>query len=381
VQIVTFGRDTRVNFRKSSAELWCSFKAGVDYVMSHHHWERMMQDPAMAPAIQKFSVFEPRVRQFRVDPHGGAGQDVLFHCGCGGFGDQLMMWPVVRWLAEGAGYRVHVLTDFKGNEACWWHFPWITSLLSLPQPIDFFNGYDEVCLFEQVTNGDEHPGQRHPTDAALWRMGFDPRLLPSSAKRVEPHLTEAERALAKRFVAGRRIAIYQPSATSPARTLPADVSKRVLEALARAFPEHHWLSLVDSFVPDGYRDVPALPNVEVICFPSLRHLFAVAELAEIGVGPDSLLAHVMGAWARPCVGLWGSTDPATRVRYYPNHAALQNRSACPYAPCRVCRLSLPPYCPTAATGWCGAIPVDVEAIVSAARSLLDNFVVNKNPGS
>lgn len=370
MQIVTFTNDTRINFRKSSADLYYTFKAGCDYVMSQHHWERMINDPNMAPGFKRYSAFEPRVRQFRVDAAGGAGRSVLFHCGCGGFGDQLMMWPVVRWLAEGAGYAVHLLADFKGNECCWWHFPWVKSVASLPQPLAFFDRFDELCLFEHVTNTDEHPGQRHPTDAALWRMGFDPRLLPDERKRVLPALTDAERALAKKFQAERRLAIYQPNATSPTRTLPADHSKKLLEALAVAFPDLHWLSLVDSFVPKPYWDAPSLPNVEVICFPSLRHLFAVAELAEVGVGPDSLLAHLMGMWNRPCVGIWGATDPVTRVRYYPRHMVLHNTAACPHAPCRTYRPVMPPYCPTRATGWCGALVQDPERVVAATRAAL-----------
>jgi hypothetical protein len=371
MQLVTFIRDFNVNFRKSEGEQPFRFEAGRDYVISAHHWERLVAEPKVAAEFKRSSFFEPRLRQFRVDPHGGGGKSVLFHTGAGGYGDQLMMWPVVRWLAESAGYAVHVLADFKGNETCWWHFPWVKGVSSLPKPLDYFRGFDELCLFEQITNVDEHPGQLHPIDAVLHRMGIDPDLVPSEAKCVAPALSDGERAMARRFRAGRKVAFYQPSATSPTRTLPADLSVATLTALAKAFPGIHWFSIVDSFVPQGFWKKPdGASNVEIICFPSLRHLFAMAELAEVGVGPDSLLCHAMGVWGRPCVGLWGSTDPAYRVAYYKGHRPLRDPKVCPHAPCLVYRPQFPSYCPTRTSGWCGVLPRDPAQIVAAVKEIL-----------
>ena len=370
MQIVTFTRDYQINFRKSAGELPFNFVGGEDYIISAHHWERLSSEAALAAEFKRSSYFEPRVRGFRVDPNGGNGKSLLFHSGAGGYGDQVMMWPVVRWLAEKAGYSVTVLTDFKGNESCWWHFPWVKGVASLPKPLAYFKNFDELALFEQITNTDEHPGQLHPVDATLYRMGIDPQTVPPEAKACAPVVTEAERALAKRFQAGRKIAFYQPSATSPLRTLPPDLSYNLLSALVAAFPDFHWFSLFDSFVPEPFKRVPDAPNVESICFPALRHLFVVSELAEIGVGPDSLLCHVLGAWGRPCIGLWGATDPALRAAYYPRHMALVNRAVCPYAPCLAFRPVFPRFCPTAKTGWCGVIPYQPEQIVEAAHSLL-----------
>ena len=199
MQIVTFNRNFQINFRKSAGEHPFDFIGEKDYVISAHHWERLVSDKALAREFKRSSYFEPRVRQFRVDPNGGRGRTLLFHSGAGGYGDQVMMWPVVRWLAESAGYTVHVLTDFRGNESCWWHFPWVKSVSSLPKPLDFFKGFDELCLFEQITNTDEHRGQLHPVDATLYRMGVDPSSVPAEAKRVAPPLSDGERALAKRF--------------------------------------------------------------------------------------------------------------------------------------------------------------------------------------
>jgi ADP-heptose:LPS heptosyltransferase len=346
VYLIRFSQSVEISFSKSAGTVALLAEPGRDYVISTAQYSWLRAAPC-ATAIDRVSTLDSRLRGFVAALVGARGR-LLFYAGAGGYGDQLMAMPVVRFLHE-LGYTVTVMTD-PGNQTCWWHLPFVQETVVLPLPYTQLRMYDHHALFEFVTNLDEHPDQTHPVDAMLWRLGLDPRTVPDDRKRVAPTLHADELAAARQFIAGNRVALYQLAGSGDNRRLNPAASRQLLMRLAELVPELSWVAIYDRHLPAEYyaplpSDAPA--NTRLVEFPSLRQLFAVASLADVGVGTDSLLVHLMGAYGRPGVGLWGALKPELRMRYYQGHRAVFLKASCPQAPCLRYKASLE-RCPPAA---------------------------------
>jgi ADP-heptose:LPS heptosyltransferase len=51
------------------------------------------------------------------------------------------------------------------------------------------------------------------------------------------------------------------------------------------------------------------------------------------VSPDSLAIHFAAVNATPCLSVWGSFDPDSRIKYYTNQIGLAHPERCPNAFC------------------------------------------------
>ncbi len=369
--LVRFSASIDLSFAKSAASVSMTAEPGRDYVLSASQYAWMKTAPC-ASGIDRVSHLEARTRNFVVGPFGGRGR-VLFYAGAGGYGDQLMAAPVVKFLAD-LGYEMTVLAD-PGNQTCWWHYPFVRAVITLPLLYETFKLYEHHALLEQVTNVDEHPDQQHPVDAMLYRLGVDPRAVEPARKSLPPTLSADELAGATAYAAGNRLAVYQMAGSAESRRLTTTASRNLFMRLAEAVPELAWLGVYDVHIgADYYAPLPtdAPRNARLVTFPSIRQLFGVASLAEVGVGTDSLLMHLMGSQGRPFVGLWGALPPELRTRYYPRHMALWNTTACPQAPCLRYKGNLE-RCPAAAQAakMCLCLrDVDADQVASAVRSLI-----------
>jgi hypothetical protein len=296
----------------------------------------------------------------------GRPHRILVYNGSGGYGDQLMTWPLTLILAR-MGYEVHICVD-PGDQALWWNLPWIKTINTLPMPYEILKMFDDNLLMDTVVNMYEHPDHMHPLDCMLHRIGIDPTQVPEAMKVVAPIYTasEIQAGLAWRE---RVFGVYQLAGAKPVRNLPPQDSVFMLSKLAQAFPKATWLSVFDEFVPKDYvnllleEDVdPATkepkkddkgnvlkrvkyPNVIVHCAPNVRDLMFICSHAKVIVGPDSFLVHAAGVQSIPCVGLWGAFSPQSRVKYYKNHHPIHNKQVCPHAPCFHYLNALPKYCP------------------------------------
>ncbi len=322
-----------LNLSKSAGSVDVQLDANRDYVVSAALCNSL-KNGECAPALDRITSLEPRVRNFIVNPFGGRGETLLFYAGAGGYGDQIMAAPVVKFLVD-LGYVVTVATD-AGNQSCWDAYPFAQAVVTLPMTYDVFRRFHHHALLEQVTNVDEHPGQLHPVDAMLNRIGVDPGTVDAARKAVAPTVSAAALEAADKFINGRQVGLYQLGGSGESRRIPPAPSRQLLMHLAEAVPDLMWLGLYDNHIPAPYgaplpTDAP--PNAMVLSFPSLAQMFAVSSKAAVGVGPDSFLSHVMGSYGRPFVGLWGPVSADLRMRYYRNHVPLANTAACPYAPC------------------------------------------------
>jgi hypothetical protein len=349
MNLIRFAEPVTISFKKSAGGATVTFDAGRDYVIANAQLERIMHDENVKNRTYKISKMESRVQNFNVGARRAGTQRLLFFNGSGGYGDQILTWPVTKILA-GMGFEVHVLTD-PGNNVCWWNFPWVKTVNIVPLPYEHVKMFDYVAIFEAVVNMDEHQDQEHPIDVMLRKIGIDPRAVDPALKCVRPNFTYSEMMSTRQF-AGKKVGMYQLSSANQVRCLqPSDSAFHLLK-LAEAFPDIHWLALWDEFVRPEYKkaieDKVAeleIKNIQSYTSPNLRDLWALTSQSAVVIAPDSMMAHISGALSTPCVGLWGPMSPESRVAYYKNHVPIFHREHCPHAPCFAYSNTFPKYCP------------------------------------
>ena len=315
MNLLRFAEPVTVAFKKSAGGATVTFEANRDYVIANSQLERIMQDQNIRNRAFKISKLESRLPNFNVSARKAGNQRLLIFNGSGGYGDQIMTWPVAKLLAS-MGYEIHVMTD-PGNNVCWWNFPWVKTVNTCPMPFEQVKMYDYVLIFEAVVNMDEHQDQEHPVDTMLRKIGIDPASVDASLKVTHPMFSYLEMESTKKFD-GKQIGLFQLSAANPVRCLqPAD-SVFMLMKLAQEFPDIHWLALYDEFVNVQYKELceaklkeAEITNAEAYSFGLLRELWAMTTKALIVIAPDSMMAHISGSCGIPCVGLWGPVAPAT----------------------------------------------------------------------
>lgn len=254
MNIVRFFEAVTVSFKKSAGATTTIFEANRDYVISQSQLERITQDENVRNRLFKVSRLEHRLRPF--DPalkRANAPNRLLFYNGSGGYGDQIVSWPVAKWLAE-QGFEVHVMAD-PGNQCCWYNFPWVKTIQSMPLAYEQFKMFDWHFLMEHVNNTDEHMDQMHPVDTMFVHMGVDPRTIAPEKKVVEPIFTWAEQNSVRQVFTDKRfLGIFQLSSANPIRALPPNDAAFLLYRLAEATPDIHWLAVFDEFIPKAYPD-------------------------------------------------------------------------------------------------------------------------------
>lgn len=351
MNLITFREPITIAFKKSAGGLHVTFEAGREYLMANAQLERIMRDQNVQSRYHKISRVESRVQNFHVAAFPKKTKVLLFN-GSGGYGDQILTWPVAKLLHDDYGFQVHVMTD-PGNNVCWWGFPWVKSIQIVPCLWEQVKLFDAFFPMEAVVNMDEHQDQAHPVDMMLTKMGIDPDEVPVEKKVVRPNFTEGELgSLAPMLKLGKKIGIYQLSSANPVRCLTPNDSVWMALKIAEACPDTQWLCLYDEFVPKEYKETlesmaveRKLDNVQAFCAPNLRELWALTEHASVVVSVDSMMVHVAGVFGTPCVGLWGPMDPDRRVRYYKNHHPIFHKEFCPNSPCFVYSNVFPKYCP------------------------------------
>lgn len=382
-----------VRFQKSAGYAEITLEPGRDYVIAGAQFERIANDLAVRDHVYKISRLESCLPPFHVKARKQGSQRLLFFNGSGGYGDQVISWPVVKWLAA-HGYEVSVMAE-PGNTVCWSLFPFVKAVYHTPMPYEQMKMFDYVFMAEWVSNLSEHKDQPHPVDTLFTLIGAEPDTIPASQKSIPPVFSHREMSFATSFLnQHQKIGLYQLSAANTVRALPPGDSAFLASQLAREFPETHWLCLYDEFVPKEYVtalqcpvckgsgtwEVPSkidldgnvvssssgtvsapclecrgskllAPNLQPIRFDNLRELWAFTYArASIVVAPDSMMVHVAGSMGVPCVGLWGPVAPANRVKYYANHYPIWHNDACPHAPCFAYTAGFPRYCPPRGNG-------------------------------
>ena len=351
MNLITFREPLTIAFKKSAGGAQITFEANKEYLLSNSQMDRILKDQNVLAKYYRVSRIENRIQNFHVKAFPPKTKLLIFNGG-GGYGDQILTWPVAHILSKRFGFQVHVLTD-PGNNCCWWGFPWVKSVQVIPCAWEQIKLFDAFAPMESVVNMDEHADQEHPVDAMLRKMGVDPETIDPSEKCVRPNFTQSEMgslmSIKQKYP---RLGLYQLAPANPIRGLPPADSAWLALKLAEATPGIHWLCLHDEFVPKEYREVLETKaverkqsNLQAFVADNLRELWALAEHVDIVVSPDSMMVHVAGMFGTPCVGLWGPLDPVKRVAYYKNHHPLWHREFCPHSPCFAYSSVFPRYCP------------------------------------
>jgi hypothetical protein len=383
MNLIRFAEPVTIGFKKSSGGATITFEAGRDYVIANAQLERIMREENVRNRAYKISKADSRITNFHVNARKtGSPSRLLMFNGSGGFGDQIITWPVAKILA-GMGFEVHMMSE-PGNNVCWWNFPWIKTVNVCPLPWEQVKMFDHFLVYEAVVNMDEHQDQEHPVDVMLRKIGLDPKAIDPALKVVRPNFTHLEMMSTVPW-REKKIGIYQLSATNPVRTLMPDDSAFMLLKIAEAYPEIHWLGLYDEFVNPDYKNrleekikELGVTNAQAYVSPNLRDLWALTTQAKVVVSPDSMMVHVAGCMGIPCVGLWGPMPPGSRVAYYTNHIPIHHREFCPHAPCFAYANAFPKYCPPRPQGQArttcevlaGIPPSEVIDKVKTALSLV-----------
>lgn len=343
-----------VAFKKSAGGMTITFEANRPYLIANAQLERILKDTNVTTRTYRISRAETRIENFNVRSLVVTGRRyrVLLFNGSGGYGDQILTWPVAKILNDRYNCDVHVMTD-PGNNVCWWNLDFVKSVMVVPMLWEQVKMFDGFIPLEAVVNMDEHQDQAHPVDMMLAKIGIDPASVPDADKVVRPRFTEGELgSLVNMLKMGKKIGLYQLSAANPVRCLPVNDSVFMLLKLAEAMPDTHWLALYDEFVPKEYKESMEaavlerkLENVQAFCAPNLRELWALTEHVSVVVAPDSMMVHIAGVFGTPCVGLWGPMEPKKRTAYYKGHLPLWHKEFCPHAPCFAYSNVFPKYCP------------------------------------
>lgn len=375
MNLIRFAEPVTISFKKSAGGATITFEAMRDYVIANAQLERILHDENVKNRVYKISKLESRIQNFHVGARRAGTQRLLFFNGSGGYGDQILTWPVTKLLAS-MGFEVHVMTD-PGNNVCWWNFPWIKTINVVPMPYEHMKMYDYIVVFEAVVNMDEHQDQEHPIDVMLRKIGLDPRSVDAALKVVRPNFSYSEM-LNTQVFKDKVIGMYQLSSANQVRCLQPSDSVFMLLKLADAFPNIHWLGLYDEFVKPEYKTQLEekikeleITNIQPYCSPNLRDLWALTSRARIVVAPDSMMVHISGVMGVPCVGLWGPMSPASRASYYTNHFPIFHKELCPHAPCFAYSNTFPRYCPprqnrTTCEVLAGISPIEVIGMVNQA---------------
>ena len=371
--ILSFSEYFSITLSQSNGNHLYTCEPDKAYLFSEFIFDELRKGPARLP-LSKISSADPVLKGFNVAQF-PPPRDVLFYMGVGGMGDNIMSWGVVRHLAE-MGYRMHILC-LPIMELCWHGFPWVESIVFLPNYWSAINCFDHHVIFETISNSYTHEQQMHPLDAMLAKVGVDASTIPAERKRVAPVFSRQEQRVAEAMYPGKELAFFQLSPSQRARQLPPEKSRAVLSALALAFPQFHWIALGGGTTNAAFFDPPLdLPNVEYRTFDRMRTLWALVRRARLCVSPDTMLVHAAGMFGIPCVGLWGTYPPASRVAYYENHHAIFHREICPHSPCNWNADGLPSFCPPPPTGQvrthCAVVSaITPEEVVETARKALN----------
>lgn len=341
VNLLTFDREVQTNFMKSSGTKEMIFQPKVDYVLGKAQTEKLIAR-GYADRILKISDISSRFPNFAVyDALDRPTRNLLFYTGAGGYGDQIILWPLAKIL-HSFGFEITVACD-PGNQVCWEGFDWL-KIIVLPLPYAEIRAYDHFCIFDHLTNFDEHEGQLHPLDTALEKIGIDHTTVDPLLKRIAPVFLPGEFAPIE-----KKLGIFQIASSNVLRNFTPEKAAFILSSLARKYPDIYWHCPYDDWISQTYLDAIndlEEENIMPTQYKPLRALWWAIKNAHIVVTPDSMSAHVAGACGVPCVPIYGSTRPDLRSNYYPSHVPVWLSKACPTAGCHASGTTFPRYCPS-----------------------------------
>ena len=287
-------------------------------------------------SVSDFMEFYVDVSRMR-RPAKFRGRRILFYRN-GGIGDQLIASCLSRFFSVELKAHCYQLADPQHQPLWCWNefihgqpvrFPMsIDSLIRRSGPF-----YDWIFPMESVSQYDNDQEQGNVYDRLFAIAGFDPDEIPAEYKRPYWAITKRDLEETREFYVEPYIA-FQFRATNFGRTLPLPVIDLVLSRLNQIGLA---IIVMDDrpLEPDLKKVVENYKNVKDVTgrLKNVRHFGAVVSMARLVVGPDSAAIHFAGCIDVPCISLFSTFSPESRVRDYKNHVAIWPAEKCNHAPC------------------------------------------------
>jgi len=332
-------------------------KVSLGEIQMNKNTAYVMSDPIAKDIAQKYKNYVSRFELFEpyYKPYIGHNLDYksLILWRTGGFGDLLLITPIVEWLKHKyPTAKISVATSKRFRDV-WKNNPNIdrfNSSYTLPVRLSFVKQHDYVGIFEGTIESSKLKDQYCAIDVFAFTLGiFD---MPLEFKRPRYYLKREEINVAKnkvRSVTGFDIykepyICFQWKSSSLLRDYPYEKMIEVMYRLQeltgykivilthpnyRAMIEHE-IRLYNDFVSQWPKK---LDYINLAGITSYRESAAVLALSAGLIGIDSSLAHLAAALAVPSVTIYGPFRAEWRTLYNQNNISLQNQQVCPNAPC------------------------------------------------
>ncbi len=323
--------------------------------------------------LESITDFWPFYQHFVQRPANFRGKRILWYRGRSGIGDQLIASSLPRFFTEMLKASCFQLSN-RMHELFWAANPYINgSAVRFPLSIDSlirFKGrafFDWFFPLESVSEFDSEPEQGNVYDRLFAMCGLDPERIHEKYKR--PCWTITERDIEELGpLENQSYIAFQLRATNVARNLPVHVVDLVLSVLDKlGMPI---LCLDDSGLEPDLKAVVGRYKNAVDWSertPNVRQYGTLISHAQLVVGPDSSAIHFAAASEVPCVALFGSFDPASRVATYPHCLPVWRQELCANSPCFNFMPELPKHkCPDPNAKWCACIDGITAADVQEA---------------
>ena len=221
--------------------------------------------------------------------------------------------------------------------------------------------YDYHWFIDTITEYIEEPEHLNVYDALYSSLGIDPATVDAKFKRPCSRLDDSEikqiddffywiflNTKTKLDLRNNGYYVVAPFTNTATRSAPYSTLLHTISALAEKRPVlvlgamrdrmpstdmsagdfvNH-LETANNLVPSG-RVVNLLGKTEV------RNMMQLISRANCVVSLDSAALYVAESFRTPCVSLWGTHDPGTRIGYDPDYmqSAIWEQGACRYSPC------------------------------------------------
>jgi len=254
----------------------------------------------------------------------------------GGLGDLLMMTPGLRALAKRTGHAVEFAVPRRYLELFECN-PYVSAFGIEDAPVAWY-GQDRIidltdCPASFIESRSAPAVKINRIEIFSDAMGVSARLLrrygvqplfePSPAGRQR-----AEAWLRSQKLWGRTFIAIQAASAESYRTWNGMME--VARSLAGLMPVvvFHDTALAQFALPAFTHE-----NLKFAVGLDLMTSFSLAREARLILAPDSAFVHLAGACGIPCVGIFGPTDGALRMRAYPNTIVVSLAAHMPCIPC------------------------------------------------
>ncbi len=245
----------------------------------------------------------------------------------GGLGDMVMLTPVLQYMKERLPADVEwTLATFRYAHGLFEKSGLFSRVVPSPIRLSRLLEYDYVIEFFREEDVQDCK-RLHMTDHYFKVIGVDPEGIGPSRKRpfLAPE-TAASKDIAGLFRKLRQgpwqaVALASLFSSDRSRDIPLPRFRQLLGRFPRVLfvvPYHDRGLLTGRMEDLTEGNLIFLDTGDV-----LDDYLTAIRLSDVVLSPDSSAYHIAAAYGRPAVALFGSIDPALRVRYYPTVTALR----------------------------------------------------------